>query len=62
MNPRLLNHSLPHHSLQRLLQQKCFPVNIANFLGTPNLTNICELVLLELVPLTPFVDALQTGT
>ena len=29
------------------LQQKCFPLNIAEFLRTPILKNICERLLLE---------------
>ena len=35
--------------LIRLFQQKCFPANIANFLRTPILKNICERLRLNVV-------------
>ena len=33
--------------IKKRLQQRCFPVNIAKFLRTPILKNICERLLLE---------------
>ena len=33
--------------IKKRLQQKCFPVNIAKFLRTPILKNICEWLLLN---------------
>ena len=35
--------------LIKLSQHRCFPVNIAKFLRTPILTNICERLLLNVV-------------
>ena len=36
------------HFIKKRLQHRCFPVNIATFLKTPTLTNICEWLLLKL--------------
>ena len=39
----------PSNFIKERLQHRCFPVNIAKFLTTPILKNICELLLLLIV-------------
>ena len=39
----------PSNFNKEILQHRCFPVNIANFLKTPILKNICEWLLLLIV-------------
>ena len=39
----------PSNIIKERLQPRCFPVNIAKFLRTPILKNICELLLLLIV-------------
>ena len=41
-------HLKPCNFVKKRLQHKCFPMNIAKFLRTPLLKNICELLLLHL--------------
>ena len=38
--------------LKKIIQHRCFPVNISKFLRTLILTKICEQLLLQLLPLT----------
>ena len=36
--------------IKKRLQHRCFPVNFAKFLRTPILRNICERLLLDVLP------------
>ena len=47
--------------IEKRLQHRCFPVNIAKFLRTPILKNICERLLLEIFQNTYFVEQLWTA-
>ena len=46
--------------IKKRLQHWCFPVNIAKYLGTPILRNICEQLLLYLERIIPLTVLLKT--